>query len=610
MTLSTDSPVRRTILSRITPAALAGFALVLLVRLLTLPRSLWEMDEVLFARAVERFDPLSHRPHPPGYPVVVGLGKLLNLVFHDPFTSLVVLSLVASLVGYWALVAAFRRITGGADAERVAIAGALLFQLSPAMLVQGPLPMSDPPALMFLALALAAGALLRDGGGTWSALTLGVSASAAIGCRPQLALVVLPMLAVALWQTPGWRRRGEVVAAFTLVSLLWFVPLVLATRGFTGFLVYQSKQAAYVAGHDATLSRGGNPVYAVAKRFITHPWGRKQMAFPVLALAVAGIVALSRRRRSTAIPLAVLTAFQLAVCLLIMDPADAVRYALPSMLGIAFAAAVGMQALARLVRVPAAAARLAPLLVTLLIVAASIAYAWPVLAVRSRTLSPTISAVRWARRNVPAKSVILAGEDMAPQADLLLKAGYDLKRIEDGFHHAACRPEAQAWIFAEGESRWPGAVTFRWPDSDPYHKLTRDHYRVISLSPVALDHRFKSVRGVYGWEPTLLDARWRWLDADAAIRIFPHKWVRAAVLKLGLDPSAPFPANTVTLSIDGVPSKTVEIARGTWQRVELPLPAHRMVEIGIRSAHSFVTMKDGAPRRDAVQLLAVERIAR
>jgi hypothetical protein len=133
---------------------------------------------------------------------------------------------------------------------------------------------------------------------------------------------------------------------------------------------------------------------------------------------------------------------------------------------------------------------------------------------------------------------------------------------------------------------------------------------VISLSPVPLDRRFKSVRGVYGWEPTLLDARWRWLDADAAIRIFPHKWVRAAVVKLGLDPSAPLPANTVTLSIDGVPGKTVEIARGTWQRVELPLPAHRMVEIGIRSAHSFVVTKDGEKRRAAVQLLAVERIAR
>ncbi|HEY4562322.1 MAG TPA: glycosyltransferase family 39 protein, partial [Thermoanaerobaculia bacterium] len=357
MTLSTDAPLRRVS----SPAALAGFALVALVRAFTLPRSLWEMDEVLFARAIERFDPLSHRPHPPGYPLVVGLGKLLNLIFQEPFISLVVLSLISTLVGYWAMVVAFRRIAGGPDADRIAVAGAILFQLSPAMLVQGPLPMSDPPALMFLALALAAGAILKDGGGLWSALGLGAAASAAIGCRPQLALVVLPLLAVALWQTPGWRRRGEVVAAFTLVSLLWFVPLLVATGGSRGFLIYQSKQVSYVAAHDARSARKGCPPHLVVKRFVTHPWGRKTMALPVLSLALVGTAGLARQRRTAALPLAVLTAFQIAVCLLIMDPADAVRYALPTLLGIAFAAAVGAQSLARLARVPAAA-WLAPVL--------------------------------------------------------------------------------------------------------------------------------------------------------------------------------------------------------------------------------------------------------
>lgn len=594
MTLSTDTPARRPFL--------AGFAVVLLVRALTLPRSLWEMDEVLFARAVERFDPLGHRPHPPGYPLVVGLGKLFNLVFHDPFISLVALSLVSSLVGYWATVAAFRRIVGGPDAERVAVAGALLFQLSPAMLVQGPLPMSDPPALMFLALALAAGAILREGGGTWSALALGAAASAAVGCRPQLALVVLPLLAVALAQTSGWRRRGEVAAAFTLVSLLWFVPLLVATGGPHGFFTYQTKQASYVACHDATTSRTGSP-QLVGKRFIIHPWGDKATALPVLALAVAGIVDLVRRRRAAALPLAVLTGGQLAVCLLVMDPADAVRYALPSVLGIALVAGAGAQALARLARVPAAA-WFAPGLVA----AVAIVYARPVLAVRSRTVSPPVSATLWLERNVPPRSVILVGEDMAPHADYLLK-GFDLAPVEEGFHRAARRPNAQAWLLAEGESRWPGAVTFRWPESDAYRKLTRDHYRVVSLSPIPLDRRFQSVRGVYGWEPTLLDARWRWLDADAAIRIFPRRTTRAVIVRLGLDLSAPFPANTVTLSVDDGPGRTVEIARGTGQEVELPIPPNQPVEITLKSTRSFVP-GGGDSRRLAVQLLAVERIAR
>jgi hypothetical protein len=471
------------------------------------------------------------------------------------------------------------------------------------MLVQGPLPMSDPPALMFLALALAAGAILRDGGGLWSALGLGAAASAAIGCRPQLALVVLPVLAVALWQTPGWRRRGAVVAAFTLVSLLWLVPLIVAARGFHGFLAYQSKQASYVATHDAASARNGTPPHLVAKRFITHPWGRKITAIPVLALAVAGIGDLAWRRRTAALPLGVLTAGQIAVCLLIMDPADAVRYALPSVLGVAFAAAVGAQALARLARVPPAA-WLAPALVATV----AILYAWPVLAVRSRTISPPVSAIRWAERNVPPRSVILVGDDMAPHADFLLK-GFDLQTIEEGFHHAARRPGAQAWLLAEGKSRWPGAVMFRWPNTDAYNKLTRGHYRIVTLSPIPLDHRFQSVRGVYGWEPTLLDARWRWLSDDALLRIFSRKAVGAVAVRLALDASAPFPSNTVTVSVNGSPGKTVEIARGSGQAVEVPVPTNQPIEIAIRSARAWVP-GGGDDRRLAVQLLAVERIAR
>src|SRR5215218_10125840 len=107
----------------VSAAALAGFALVAVVRALTLPKSLWELDEFLFARGIVHFDPLAHQPHPPGYPLLVGLGKLFNFVFHDPFASLVALSFVSSLVGYGALVAAFRRIAGSREGERVAVAG-------------------------------------------------------------------------------------------------------------------------------------------------------------------------------------------------------------------------------------------------------------------------------------------------------------------------------------------------------------------------------------------------------------------------------------------------------------------------------------------------------
>ncbi|HEV8581073.1 MAG TPA: glycosyltransferase family 39 protein [Thermoanaerobaculia bacterium] len=590
---------------RISWAALAGFGAVVLARALTLPRSLWEMDEVLFARAIEHFDPLSHRPHPPGYPLLVGLGKLFNLVFHDPFTSLAALSFISSLVGYAALVAAFRRILGPGS-DRVAVAGALLFHLSPVMLVQAPLPMSDPPALMFLSLALWAAALLSQEGSGLAAVGLGASASAAIGCRPQLALAVLPMLAVALWQAPSWRRRGEAAAAFTLVSLLWFIPLLAATGGPRGFLDYELKQVSYVAEHDARKSRHGCSPYRVAKRFISHPWGRRTLAMPVLLLAITGAGSLAWLRKRAALPLAVLSAVQLAVCLKVMDPADAVRYALPWVLGVAFAAAAGCDALAHLVRRPAVA-----WLPVALILGFSAFTAAPVLTVRSTTLSPPVQAAEWIKRNLPPKAILLVEEDMAPHASYLL-GKFDLAPVEEGLRRAARRPKAAVYLLAEGESHWQGAVAFRWPKSDAYRRLTRNHYRVVSLSPIPADYRYQIVRGVYGWEPTVRDARWRWLDADAAIRIFP-RGTRALAVTLGLDLSAPLPSNSVAVSVNGAPAATLEIARGSRRRLELPRPAAAgPVDISFRSARSFVPAASGPKadtRRLAVQLLAVERIA-
>src|SRR6185369_8264771 len=124
---------------------LLGFVAVAATRLLTLPHSLWEGDEVLFVKGVLAFDPLHHQPHPPGYPLLIGLGKLVNLLLHDPFASLVALSVLSSLVGYLALVDAFRRMApaGPVARETVAVVGATLFHLSPAMLVYGPLALSD-----------------------------------------------------------------------------------------------------------------------------------------------------------------------------------------------------------------------------------------------------------------------------------------------------------------------------------------------------------------------------------------------------------------------------------------------------------------------------------
>ena len=50
--------------------------LVLAGHLPWLPASLEDLDSFNFALGLDDFDPRKHRPHPPGYPAIIGLGHL------------------------------------------------------------------------------------------------------------------------------------------------------------------------------------------------------------------------------------------------------------------------------------------------------------------------------------------------------------------------------------------------------------------------------------------------------------------------------------------------------------------------------------------------------
>ena len=595
----------------ISTAALLGFVAVAAARLLTLPRSVWELDETLFMSGVLDFEPLRHHPHPPGYPLLIGLGKLFALVLNDPFRSLVALSVVASLIGYAALVSAFRRLggpPGSLEAERIGVAGALLFHLSPTMLVYGPLPLSDAPALMFLALFLAAAARLP--GSVLAAIATGAFASGAIGCRPQLALSVLPALAAALWLAGSWRRRGALLAAFTVACLVWFIPLVVEVGGLDGLVSFLTKQASAVTTWDTAIPRAGQTPAAIVARFLAHPWGQKWTAGPLLVLALTGAAALvlARTRRKTfwkaLLPLALLTGLELAFSLSVMNPRDAVRYALPSLLGVAFVAACGAEMLTRRARVPAAS-----WLVTAALCAGFAVYAWPILEPRTTSSSPPVQAADAARRELPADAVLLVEKDYAAHAAWLLPR-FTRFSYEEGMRLFANRPETAVWIF--GETILPGARTFLWPASDTYGKLTRALYRTTSLSPVLPEQRYDALRGALAYEPRSGGAGFRWLEEDAVIRVFPRR-AGSVALTLGLPEVIPGRQVPVKISIGGRPAAFVVVPRGETRRVVLALPGGAgkggPVEISIQAGSSFVPVEAGIggdPRRLAVQLHGVE----
>src|SRR6185436_6689734 len=173
----------------------AALVVIAAIHFTSIPLTIWEYDEPLFAMAVEKYEPLIHQPPPPGYPLYIGLAKLLQPFLGSPFHTLIVISAAATLLGFLFFFAAFRAV---ARTTRVGIFGALLFYASPAMLIHATLPQSDSGALALFALAMWLTVRAIDNPTAMNATLMALACAVTIGWRVQFCIAVVPMFLVAL----------------------------------------------------------------------------------------------------------------------------------------------------------------------------------------------------------------------------------------------------------------------------------------------------------------------------------------------------------------------------------------------------------------------------
>ncbi len=248
---------------------LAAVAAVLLSRLLLLPNGPWEQDEALFAAGVLDFDVTRHRPHPPGFPGWIGIGKLLLPVVRDPVLALQVASSAASAATFWALARLLDRWLPGGRATFLAAA----FSMSPLVWIHAGRGFSTTPAVACAVLALLA---WRGGAGAYRWGWILLTAAALI--RPQL----LPELAVlGVWGLAcGTHARATRIKGVALAAALALLCLSVAFAG----------NAAPVAR--AFVDHFGRHQGDLAEPLLWAELGIvRGLGHPMLAAALAGMVA-------------------------------------------------------------------------------------------------------------------------------------------------------------------------------------------------------------------------------------------------------------------------------------------------------------------------------
>ena len=566
-----------------------AFLVIAAIHYSSLPKTIWEYDECLFALGVEDYRPLIHFPPPPGYPIYMAAAKVVALFTGgDAFRALLILSVITLAAGLAAWFFAFKEITGSIPAG---ILGTAILYLSPALLMSGVLPESDSGALALFGLAAYACARRNP-------QFAAIACAACVGWRQQFAIAIVPMFFVALAFMKDWRERGRAVGTFAAVCVLWLMPLIVATDGPEGFWKWLSGQAMYYASHDSHLSRSGYSPSLIFLRFAAHPWGPKFLSIPLLALAAGGALMLVLRKNKLAWPLATGCIVYLAFALATMDPADAVRYAIPALPAIALFAAVPLVKFA-----------LIGALIGASYFAGAINYTLPVLRARATFAAPPVLAAKWIRAHVPKNAIVLYDLPLRPHADFLLREWKSM-RIAAGLLKYGGDPTVPMIIFADGERGNAQGVTYTWPDTDAYRKLTRQHYGAVSAIVFPPEARYKVIEGISPPERSRDGSAWRWVAKRGVIEL-PDLGASSVRLTFHAPGDYPLGENRIRVRVHGREAMTTVQTKGDAQLV-LPIPRGR-VRIEIEPEKSFVPAQlPGAINRDArtlsVMLTGVEQL--
>lgn len=311
----TEQPGRDCFFTVVVVAAVAAS------RWLAFPASIWDRDEAIFAQALVDFAPQANVPHPPFFPLWVGLGRLMHTLLPgvEPESILQGLSAVFSVWTLFPLAALASLVMS----RRHATVSALLYLAVPAVWLFAGRAFSGT---MATALLIAAAAhLLNPDPSPGSAAAGAGYLAACLLTRPQLLPVAI---ALCVWHTTR-------ASTFRTRILPWLLPLMVGLPVATYFVLRCGGAAAtlsLIRNHAVYhFGKYGSSTWSVGDLGVLNAAGGTLQGLVWLALAVEGFVVLFRsaRRRPAALGMLAAAAFPAIYYAVFAHNATFIRYALP-----------------------------------------------------------------------------------------------------------------------------------------------------------------------------------------------------------------------------------------------------------------------------------------
>jgi hypothetical protein len=210
-----------------TTALYLAVLLVFILKFQLRSRLLSWWDSAQFALALEHYNVVQHRPHPPGFPLYILWGKLLDYFTHDPNFSFVLLGLILSTLTAILIV---RFVSSWLNSPTAGYIAGCLYAFAP-LTIYHELKALTYVASAFFSILVAWESyrilFKKEGNGLRLAFFLGLMG----WIRPFESILLIPL---AIWavsrQGTGRLIIGSIIYIFMQVA--WIVPVAMLSGGF------------------------------------------------------------------------------------------------------------------------------------------------------------------------------------------------------------------------------------------------------------------------------------------------------------------------------------------------------------------------------------------